>query len=263
MLTEPSDRAHAAHTRLAHILLGYSAGMCRGLGAGKTSPCDNRRSARAGAIHFSSHLKIHTMTGMHGDETTVGQAGNAGGRGVHRWRAAAWAVAALILVLPLVAMQFTDEVSWNVADFVFAGALILGTGLTYELTVRKTRDTAYRAAVGLALAAAFILVWVNGAVGIIGAADNDANLLYGGVLAVGLIGALMARFRPSGMAWALVTTAVVQALVGVTAMIAGFGAPASGPLELLFLNGFFVVLWLASAWLFWAAAGGESERGAV
>lgn len=103
-------------------------------------------------------------------------------------------------------------------------------------------------------------LWADGAVGVIGAADNDANLLYGGVLAVGLVGALIARFRPHGMAWALLATAVAQALVAGTAMVAGFGAPASGPAELLFLNGFFVALWVGSAWLFWTAAGGKDER---
>ena len=81
---------------------------------------------------------------------------------------AAWGAAALILLLPLVAMQFTDEVKWDVADFVFTGALLIGVGVPYELAVRKTGNAAYRAAVGLALAAAFILILVNGAVGVIG-----------------------------------------------------------------------------------------------
>src|SRR5688572_8042949 len=58
----------------------------------------------------------------------------------------------------------------------------------------------YRFAVGVALAAALFLVWMNLAVGLIGTEDNPANLLYGGVLAVGIIGAIIARFRPHGMA---------------------------------------------------------------
>ena len=90
-----------------------------------------------------------------------------------RWRIAAWATAALILLVPLIAMQFTDQVVWDLADFAIFGALLVGVGVTYELVVRKTGDTAYRAAVGVALAAAFLLVWVNGAVGIIGSENND------------------------------------------------------------------------------------------
>jgi hypothetical protein len=127
-------------------------------------------------------------------------------------------------------MQFTDGVNWDVADFVIAGALLVGVGVPYELAVRKTGDTAYRAAVGVALAAAFLLVWVNGAVGIIGSEDNPANLVYYGVLAVGLIGAFVARFRPGGMARALAVTALAQASVAVVALVAGLVSPGSGPL---------------------------------
>ena len=87
-----------------------------------------------------------------------------------------------------------------------------------------TGNSAYRAAVGVALAAAFILVWVNLAVGIIGSEDNPANVMYGGVLAVGIIGAIIARFQPHGMARALVATALAQALVAVIALIAGWGS---------------------------------------
>jgi len=192
-----------------------------------------------------------------------GNRGNGGGRRGSRWRIAAWAAAALILLLPLVAMQFTDEVNWDVADFALFGALLIGVGVPYELAVRTTGDNAYRAAVGVALAAAFILVWVNGAVGIIGSEDNPANLMYGGVLAVGIIGAIIARFQPDGMARALFATALAQALVAVIALIAGLGSPWSGPLEIVALNGFFVALFVGSALLFQKAARGRPERGAV
>lgn len=174
------------------------------------------------------------------------------------WRIAAWATAALLLLLPLLAMQVTDQVDWDVADFVVFGALLLGVGTAYELTVRMTADTAYRSAVGLALAGGFLLVWINGAVGIIGSEDNPANLLYGGVLAVGIVGALMARFRPVGMARALCAAALVQASIAMIAVIAGWGLPWSPPLEILALNGFFVALWLTSAWLFRKTASGRA-----
>ena len=202
-------------------------------------------------------------TDMQGGKTMAGNAENGGGRRGSRWRIAVWAVASLILLLPLVAMQFTDEVNWDVADFAFAGALLIGTGITYELAVRKTGDTAYRAAVGVALAAAFILVWLSLGVGIIGRDGDPANLMYFGVLAVGIIGALIARFRPRGMARALFATALAQTSVAVIALVAGLGYPWSGPLELSVLNGFFVALFVGSAWLFRRAAHGRPERGAV
>jgi hypothetical protein len=37
------------------------------------------------------------------------------GRRGSRWRLAIWGTAALILLLPLLAMQFTDEVAWDLA----------------------------------------------------------------------------------------------------------------------------------------------------
>jgi hypothetical protein len=87
--------------------------------------------------------------------------------------------------------------------------------------------------------------------------------MYFGVLAVGIIGALIARFQPPGMARALLAMALAQALVAVIALIAGLGTPASPPLEILLLNGFFVALWLTSAWLFRKAAREQVHAGAA
>ncbi|TCU11779.1 hypothetical protein EV132_117120 [Rhizobium sullae] len=111
---------------------------------------------------------------------------------------AGWAAVAALLLLPLFAMQFTDGVNWDVVDFSVFGAMLLGVGVTYELAVRMTGSSAYRAAVGVAVAAAFLLVWINLAVGIIGSEDNAANLMYGGVLAIAVIGAANGRFQSAG-----------------------------------------------------------------
>ena len=167
--------------------------------------------------------------------------------------------AAFILLIPLLAGW-----PWNLADFVFAGALIFGTGLAFVLAARKAGSIAYRAAIGVALAAAFILVWLTGAVGIIGSEDNNANLMYFGVLAVGIIGAIVARFRQHGMARALFATALAQALVAVIALIIGLSSPWSPPgvLETLILNGFFVALFVGSALLFRYAAREQTPAGA-
>jgi hypothetical protein len=193
---------------------------------------------------------------MHEGKAIAEKAEAGGKRRWNRWRIAAWSVAGFILLLPLIAMQFTDDVVWDAADFAFAAALLGGTGLVFELAVRKRVNSAYRAAAGVALAAAFILIWANAAVGLIGSEDNDANLMYGGVLAVGIIGALLARFRPQGMTLALFATAIVQALVAAIALIAGLGSPSRGLEEILILNGYFVALWLTSALLFRKAARG-------
>jgi len=183
----------------------------------------------------------------------VNAEGGGGGRGSF-WRIAPWAIAALLLLLPLVAMQFTNEVVWDETDFIVFGAMLFGACGAFELAARMTGNIAYRAAVGVAVAAAFILVWINLAVGIIGSEDNSANLMYGGVLAVGIVGAIVARFQPNGMARALAATALAQASVAVIALVAGMGYPASPPLEILGVNAFFAALWLLSAWLFRRAA---------
>jgi len=129
------------------------------------------------------------------------------------------------------------------------------------LKARKPDNTAYKSAVGVALAVAFLLFWVNVAVGLIGAAGDYANLMYIGVIAVGIVGAIIARFEPHGMAHAMVATALAQALVAVIALIA-FISPLSGPLEILISNGFFVALWVGSAWLFRKAAREQPPAGA-
>ncbi|MDD5565091.1 MAG: hypothetical protein PHQ91_15365, partial [Thermoanaerobaculaceae bacterium] len=118
-------------------------------------------------------------------------------------------------------------------------------------------------AVVVALVAALFLVWLSLGVGIIGRDGDPANLMYFGVLGVGVIGALVARFRPGGMARALVATALAQTSVAVFAVIAGLGLPWSGALELVILNGFLVALFAGSAWLFRRAALGGAEPGAV
>ena len=127
----------------------------------------------------------------------------------------------------------------------------------------ETRNTTYRFAVGVALGAVFILVWLSLGVGIIGRDGDPANLMYFGVLAVGIIGALIARFRPRGMARTLFAMALAQTSVAAIALIGGLGYPWSGPLELSVLNGIFVALFVGSAWLFRRVAHRRPEQGAA
>jgi hypothetical protein len=80
------------------------------------------------------------------------------------------------------------------------------------------------------------------------------------VLVVGAIGAVIARFKPEGMARALFATALAQTLVAVIALVGRLGSPYSGPLEIVTINGFFVALFVGSAVLFWKAARGRPDR---
>ena len=138
--------------------------------------------------------------------------------------------------------------NWTAFDFVFAFVLLGSVAAAYTLVIRKTRNTAYRSGAGVALAAAFVLVWANGAVGIIGDENNDANMMYLGVILVAIIGATMARFQPLALARALYATAAAQVLVPLIALILGLGPVASW--NVLILTLFFVGLWLLSARLF-------------
>lgn len=100
-------------------------------------------------------------------------------------------------------MQFTGEVNWTLSDFIIAGTFLFGAGLAYKLITRTSEDTAYRVAIGFALFTGLFLLWVNGAVGIIGSEKNPINILYFGVIAVGIVGALIARFQSKGMAYTM------------------------------------------------------------
>jgi len=121
-----------------------------------------------------------------------------------------------------------------------------------------THNIKYWLAVGGASAGALLLVWLSLGVGIIGEDGDPANLMYFAVIAVGIFGSLIARFRPRGMGRVLVAMALAQAVVAAIALVGGLGYPWSGPLELVLLNGFFVVLFLGSAWLFRAASQGRA-----
>ena len=82
-------------------------------------------------------------------------------------RLSAWAIiVGIILMIPLVAMQFTDEVAWTLLDFVTAGSLLFGSALVYELATRNMITTKYRVAVGVAVMAALLYLWAELAVGI-------------------------------------------------------------------------------------------------
>ncbi len=139
---------------------------------------------------------------------------------------------------------------WDLADFVIAGTLLMSSALVFRIAVRRSGNIAYRAAVGLALITTLLLIWINLAVGIIGNEGNPANKMYIGVIAVFIVGTLIARLRPMGMVWVLSVTATTQTLVTLIAMTSGMSSPESPPLEILALNVFFTALWIGSAFLF-------------
>lgn len=77
--------------------------------------------------------------------------------------------AALILLVPVLAMQFTDEMDWDLHDFAVAGVLLVGTGLVFVISISKFNKPLHRIVIGIALLLALLLTWVELAVGIVGA----------------------------------------------------------------------------------------------
>lgn len=122
-------------------------------------------------------------------------------------------VTALILMIPLVAMQFTDEVKWNAPDFVVMGALIFSTGMGFILITRSSPNVTYNIAAALTFATAFLMVWANLAVGLIGSGPNPGNLMYMAVPAAAMIGTFLSDFNPTGMERTMYATTLLLVIV--------------------------------------------------
>ncbi len=173
-----------------------------------------------------------------------------------------WAVVVLLLMLiPLVLTLLNPQASinggtgggwdWTGGDFIFAFVVLFGAAVAYELVAKRIDNMTYKIAVGLAVGASLLLIWVNAAVGIIGE-NNGFNLIYLGIVFIGLIGSIIARFRPQGMARTLFVMAVAQMAVPVIAL---FIAPnimrePPGVIGVFALNVFFATLFVGSALLF-------------
>lgn len=74
----------------------------------------------------------------------------------------------ILLLIPLIAMQFTNEVDWSALDFIIMGFLMLGIGLLCELILRKVKNVRTRIIICGIIIIGFLLVWAELAVGIFG-----------------------------------------------------------------------------------------------
>ena len=168
------------------------------------------------------------------------------------WRVVGWGAAVGVLSVPLIAMQFTEEVNWTASDFAFAGALFGTVGLLIEWAVWRSSSSAYRVGVAAAALAGLLIIWANGAVGMIGSEDNSYNIWFGAPVLVALGGSIMARFRARGMARAMMAAAAIHASVA-------FGGMTVDPRGVVFS------LLLSSFWLIAATCfqGSDSRRTTV
>ncbi|MBA2634674.1 MAG: hypothetical protein H0U86_17035 [Chloroflexi bacterium] len=211
-----------------------------------TDLCRERTDAKGSLHAFALGTFAETSAGiMRENMTQLMQT-----RAVNRWVL----ITAAVLAVPLLAMVLrlgvpdpgsgtTDGVNWGPMDFAIVGVLVLGAGLLYEFASTRAGNVAHRAAVAIAVAAGFLLIWVNLAVGMIGDEGNAENLMYVLVLAVALSGTSIARFEPREASMAMFATAGAHALVAVIALIAGLGPT-------LPADAFFIAAWVASGLLF-------------
>ncbi|WP_305095835.1 hypothetical protein [Croceibacterium aestuarii] len=162
-------------------------------------------------------------------------------------RIGGWSLAALLLALPAVAMQFTSEVDWTFGDFAVAGLMLAALGGVLELAARGSANLAYRAGAAIAALTAFLALWIIMAVGIVGAPDDPLNLVYIAVLGIAACAAITAGRDPARLARAMLATAGAQALVLLVHLVDAV-SPA------LVIDSFFVLTWSASGALFARAA---------
>ena len=160
-------------------------------------------------------------------------------------------VTLLILCVPFVAMQFTDEVKWGIADFIIMGILIFGAGFSYVLITRSSSNIIHKAAVALAIGSTLLLIWANLAVGLIGSGPNVANLMYIGVVAIVIAGTFLSNFSAKGMERVMFTSAFALALFIVIQLFGKmYQYPGSPVTEVIGINSFFATLFAISGCLF-------------
>ena len=149
-------------------------------------------------------------------------------------------VTVVLLLIPLLAMQFTDQVNWTPFDFIVAGTLLFVTGLMYKLMSSKSATIAYSIAAGFALFSGLFLIWSNLAVGMIGSENQPVNTLYLAVIAIGLVGGFVSNIQPRGMVLTMFAMALTQALITAGALLAGVHhASHSSTIEVTAINGLF------------------------
>ena len=181
---------------------------------------------------------------MAGNEASVD------GRGGRGWRPYMWGGAVAILLLPLIAMQFTSEVDWGPVDFAIVGVMLGSVCLGFDLLARQSARLSYRLGAAVAVLGCFLLILVNLAVGFVGDEDNVFNFVFLLVLATFFIGAFRSRLRAAPMVNVMLAMAGLQALIGVGAFVSGepdIRGIVLGTVMFLFL-------WLVSALLFRKAA---------
>jgi hypothetical protein len=178
--------------------------------------CRERRDAKRGLSGFALWIFFETLVGIIRESTTRMTQ-------MSKTILRVALVALGLLMAPLVASRVVDGWNWNAGAFVFVYVLFFAAGMAFALIARRMGAWSYKAGVGLALAAGFVLGWGN--MVHMTEKENPAFLVYFGVLVMGGVGAWIARLEAPGMARALYAMAVVLAAMAGTQLLLA-GAPA-------------------------------------
>ena len=168
------------------------------------------------------------------------------------------ALAALgLLMVPLIASRLVEGWNWGPGAFVFTYVMFFGTGMAYALIARKVGAWAYKAAVGIALVAGFVLGWST--MVHMSETENPVNLVYFGVLAVGAAGAALARLEARGMSLALFAMAASLAAAWVVTQVIFPDTPAGPVWNIGVMHGGFILVFAACGLLFRRASLSRSK----
>ena len=156
------------------------------------------------------------------------------------WRVAGWGLIAALLSLPAI-LRFP----WTASDFVIMGVLLGSVGLGIEFLAARAGNIFVRLGAVVTVLTAFLTIWVNLAVGMIGD-DNAYNLLFLAPVAVGIAGLVVVRLDGRRSAVVTVAAAALQVAIG----LGGYGQDPRGAI----LSATFGLFWLFAAALFRAGA---------
>ncbi|MCH2486163.1 MAG: hypothetical protein MK010_00250 [Erythrobacter sp.] len=165
------------------------------------------------------------------------------------WRIAGWSAALALLLLPAIAMRFTDEVDWTASDFVFAGVLLAALGIGLEIAVRVGRSGVHTLGLAIAAVAGFLTLWANAAVGFIGAEGEPVNIAISLMVVAAAIATLAVRFRPTVLRFVFALMALGQIGAGLYATSAMPGHAVEWGVLLVF-----AAIWSTAALCFHRAA---------
>jgi hypothetical protein len=162
-----------------------------------------------------------------------------------RWRL--WIAAAAIWLSALAATVVFESWNWGAEDFTILAVFLFGGCACVEFVSRFNARRTYIAGFGLILLGMMIMAWINLAVGIIGSEDHPGNRMFLALPAIALMGALLSRFRPRGLAITASALAAGQLAIAIIAYLSG--------MAFIFpMTAAFMTIWMTSAWLFQKAA---------